>query len=273
MRGINVICLTGLLLWLTGCSSSFPLGGYGGFAEHHYQSLSPVEAGEPLTPEHGLRFDFELTRQLLKLLVVDGAELCFPATVAQASEREQRIGRELAGGLEFDAANDILIQRNQLNRLERQLSAALSSQTCRLDPEQLDLNPVSVATEIEQLLNADNQFAFGSSELNPKYIGRLAQAVVLLNQFPHYSLHVIGHTDQVGDESDNHQLSMLRAQQVSRYLQIFGMEKSKIEVSALGETAPLAGGMSAQNRLVNRRVSIALVESIGTHPAATVTHK
>ena len=260
MSRVKIVCLVGAVLGLTGCSTAFPLAGMGGFAEHHYDTIAPVEAGGAITPEHGLRFDFELSRQLLKLLVDDGAELCFPATVAQARERERRIGRELAGGLEFDAANDILIQREQLNRLERQLTAALSEQTCRLEPEYASSNPVSVAAEIEQLLNADNQFAFGSSELNPKYIGRLAQAVVLLKQYPRYSLQVVGHADQIGTEHNNQQLSMLRAKQVSRYLQIFGMDEDKIEVTALGEDSPLAEGNAPQNRLVNRRVSIVLVE-------------
>lgn len=262
MRCANLIYLNGLLLLLVGCSHSLPPAGGGGFAEHHYQTLSPVEAGQPLTPEHGLRFDFELTRQTLKLLVLDGAELCFPASVAQAREREQRIGRELAGGLEFDAANDILVQRDQLNRLERQLSTALLIQACRLDQPLVGQSVITDAMEIEQLLNADNQFAFGSSELNLKYAGRLAQAVMLLRQYPQYSLQVIGHADVIGTPSYNQKLSMARAQQVSRYLQIFGLDKSRIAVSAVGDIAPLVNGISATNRLVNRRVSITLVENI-----------
>ncbi|MGF1725422.1 OmpA family protein [Photobacterium nomapromontoriensis] len=262
MRYTTWIYLCGVLLALTGCSQRFPPEGAGGFAEHHYQTISPVEVNGPLTPAHGLRFDFELTRQMLKLLVIDGAELCFPASVAQARERERRIGRELAGGLEFDAANDILVQRDQLHRIERQLSTALLIQACRLDQPQAGQTLISAVIEIEQLLNADNQFAFGSSELNLKYAGRLAQAVMRLREFPQYSLQVIGHADVIGSPSYNQQLSMSRAQQVSRYLQIFGFEKSKIEVSAVGDIAPLVNGTSATNRLVNRRVSITLVENV-----------
>lgn len=262
MRCIKLIYLIGLLFLLIGCTHSFPPEGAGGFAEHHYQTISPVEVNGPLTPAHGLRFDFELTRQMLKLLVLDGADLCFPASVAQARERERRIGRELAGGLEFDAANDILVQRDQLHRIERQLSTALLIQACRLDQPQVGQTVITALMEIEQLLNADNQFAFGSSELNLKYAGRLAQAVMMLRQYPQYSLQVIGHADVVGTPSYNQKLSMSRAQQVSRYLQIFGLDKSKIEVSAVGEIAPLVDGTSATNRLVNRRVSITLVENI-----------
>jgi outer membrane protein OmpA-like peptidoglycan-associated protein len=232
-------------------------------SEYHDEALTPVESDQPLTPAHGLRFDFDLSRQFLKLLVNDGAERCYPATVAQARERESRISRELNGGLDADAANDLLIQRSQLNRLERQLAAALYQQTCAMDDDHRKAGGgahVAMAVEIEQLLNADNQFAFGSSALNPKYAGRLAQAAMLLANHAAYRLEVIGHTDQLGSEASNQQLSLLRAEQVSRYLQIFGVPESQIEVSALGENLPLSAGNQSHDRLVNRRVSITLIE-------------
>lgn len=271
--------LSGLMLTgsisLTGCSSFAPMGS-GGFAEHHYQDLRPVEAGQPLTPAHGLRFDFELSRHLLKLLVEEGAERCFPATVAQARLREARIGRELLGGLEYDAANDILIQRDQLSRLERQMLAAQAQHTCQRyagDFAADGTDAASMATQLDELLNADNQFAFGSSELNPKYMGRLAQAALLLRPVAHYQLQVIGHADAIGSEADNQQLSLKRAEQVSRYLQIFGVPASRIQVSAVGESEPLASGMAPENRLVNRRVSIVLIEGKGRHSILTASQR
>ena len=120
------------LLGLTACSN-WPIEGLGGMAEHHQQTLSPIfQSGKPLGSEHGLLFDLELTSRHLDMLVLEGAELCFPATVVQAKQRQNRISRELQGNLKYDAANDIIIQRNLLARLERQLDYVKQNDVCIL---------------------------------------------------------------------------------------------------------------------------------------------
>lgn len=244
----------------SGCSM-FPDQGQGGMAESHYSSLSPVMAGEPLGPEHGLRFEWELAARHLDVLVLEGAELCFPATVLQARRMQDRIVRELHGGLEFDAANDIIIQRAALERLEKQLDAVKRSGACTPSNAMGYNNVADLAAEIYALLNVDNQFAFNSPEVNPKYMGHLAEAAHLLRDLPQYSLHVTGHADAIGNESANQKLSLARANQVKRYLQIFGLAPSRITVAAVGAADPLFEGKAPQDRLVNRRVSIELVET------------
>jgi len=192
--------------------------------------------------------------------VLEGAELCFPATVVQAKTRQNRIAREIAGGLLYDAANDIIIQRRLLLRLERQLDYVNGQQLCRL-PESLPLTkPGELGEQIQQLLNHDNQFATDSFALNPKYMAQLAQAAVLLKKAPGYHLLITGHADDRGDQDYNRKLSSQRARQVARYLQIFGIAETRIRLSAVGEDDPLFAGQEAQVRLVNRRVSIELIE-------------
>ncbi|MFZ5838541.1 MAG: OmpA family protein, partial [Pseudomonadota bacterium] len=102
---------------VVGCSS-YPEEGRGGLGENYIQSnFTPVMPDEPLGPEHGLRFDWQLTKLQLDSLIREGARWCFPAAVVQALEKQNRIARELEGGLLLDAANDIVIQRKRLNEL------------------------------------------------------------------------------------------------------------------------------------------------------------
>ena len=230
--------------------------------------LIPVEANESLQPEHGLRFDFELTNRLLDNLVNKGAELCFPASVVQAKLRKDRIAHELEGGLMHDAANDIIIQRRLLSRLERQLDYVKQYEICEVPATTIETSSSKGATEniwekLDKLLNSDNQFAFNSSELNPKYIVRLAEAVSLLRELPEHHLEITGHADSYGREEYNRALSMARAKQVGRYLQIMGIKPERISVSAVGSESPLLPGGQAEKRLVNRRVSINLIEVSG----------
>ncbi|PMN94233.1 OmpA family protein [Enterovibrio norvegicus] len=245
---------------LSGCSA-FPDHGQGGMAEHNYSSLTPVMADEPLGPEHGLRFEWELTSRHLDILILEGAELCFPATVVQARRMQNRIVRELQGGLEFDAANDLIIQRTTLERLEKQLDAVRGSKAC-IPPGSIGFQSAAeLAAQIYGLLNADNQFSFNSSEVNPKYMGRLAEAATLLRDVTQYDLHITGHADSVGNGPKNKALSLARANQVKRYLQIFGIAPSRLTVDAVGATDPLFEGNQPEVRLTNRRVSIELVEA------------
>lgn len=262
---------TGLLaLWgsfvVAGCAS-WPEPGSGGIAEHDPTAalLSPVLPDQIPGAAQALRFDLELASRHLDVLVLEGAEHCFPAAVAEARQRQYRINRELYGGLFFDGANDLIIQRQELGRLERQLDYVKQNESCRppvasgmvASPQK---HPVDRKQHIELLLNSDNQFAFDSSELNPKYMRRLAGAVRLLQDNSHYQLRVFGHADDLGDDIYNSQLSRQRAENVGHYLMRLGVEKERIIISAKGTEEPLFDGDEPHNRLVNRRVMIELVE-------------
>jgi outer membrane protein OmpA-like peptidoglycan-associated protein len=258
------------LMSISGCAT-WPPQGSGGMAEHQQEMFNDIMPDEPLGVEHGLRFELDLSRRHLDVLVIEGAELCFPATVTQARQRNIRITRELHGGLKFDAANDLIIQRNMLERLERQLDYVHLHDTCN-SPKRREQDitsdtagkeqdiPSDMTKKIYHLLNVDNQFATDSSEINPKYIGHLAEATILLRDQPGYHLLITGHADDVGIDAYNYELSMKRARQVGRYLLILGFPAEKIEVAAVGSDLPLSDSQEPHHRLVNRRVSVELVE-------------
>jgi len=257
-RLISTLILLGSL-GVSGCVS-WPDKGHGGMAEYTLGKLSPVMPDQPLGPEHGLRFELDLVQRHLDVLVLEGAELCFPATVVQARERQGRIARQLQGGLDFDAANDLIVQRKLLARLERQLDYVKQDKLCTLPATVGQERPGETGKHIHELLNTDNQFAFDSPELNPKYVGRLAEAAQLLRDQPAYQLRITGHADSLGEKKHNQELSLARARKVGRYLQIFGLDPQRIQFDAVGADSPLFDGNQPHIRLTNRRVSIELIE-------------
>lgn len=244
---------------LAGCSM-FPDEGKGGMAEHQYSSLSPVMTDEPMGPEHGLRFEWELSARHLDILIMKGAQSCFPAAVIQNQRMQDRIIRELHAGLDLDAANDLIIQRAAIERLEKQLDAVQNSRACA--PAALAQHPSSaqLADRIFSLLNTDNQFAVNSSKINPKYMGHLAEAAHLLRDLPQFNLHITGHANSIGSAKANKAISLKRAEQVKRYLLIFGLPSSRLTLDAVGANNPLFESNEKQARLINRRVSIELLE-------------
>ncbi|MEZ8021166.1 OmpA family protein [Vibrio splendidus] len=261
----NHIALSLSALVLGGCTS-YPEQGTGGLAESYdsinYQNsdFSPVMPDEPLGPEHGLRFDWQLAKLHLDALIQEGARWCFPAAVVQAIEKQNRIARELQGGLLLDAANDLVIQRKRLNELEVQLDYVTSQARCEPPKNENQFRmQLSVIEQLYDLLNVDNQFAANSIEVNPKYMGRLAEATTLLKEHKSLDLVVTGHADAAGAEGYNDKLALGRAKQVERYLTIFGLGAQRIKAVSVGETVPLFEGESDGTRLTNRRVSIEVI--------------
>ncbi|MBB1463913.1 OmpA family protein [Vibrio sp. SG41-7] len=261
----NYIALSLSASVLGGCTS-YPEQGTGGLAESYdsinYQNadFSPVMPDEPLGPEHGLRFDWQLAKLHLDALIQEGARWCFPAAVVQAIEKQNRIARELQGGLLLDAANDLVIQRKRLNELEVQLDYVTSQARCEPPKNENQFRmQLSVIEQLYDLLNVDNQFAENSTEVNPKYMGRLAEATTLLKEHKSLDLVVTGHADATGTEEYNDKLALGRAKQVERYLTIFGLGAQRIKAVSVGETVPLFEGESDGTRLTNRRVSIEVI--------------
>lgn len=279
MRAVFILLAFASLLVLQSGCTSWPEHGAGGMAEHHLDTYIPVETDHKLKTQHGLRFDFELLRRQLDILVLEGAEYCFPASVIQGREKEQRIARELQGKLFYDAANGILIQRHKLALLERQLDAV--KQVCRPPQHNPQIeksansgiaeNDTKLQKTLLDLLNSDNQFAVNSSQLNPKYVSRLAEAAAILRQHKVFQLRIIGHTDFQGAAESNMHLSLRRAQQVARYLNVMGISPSRITSDAMGENEPLFIGKEPHIRLVNRRVTIELINI--SKPSPTQTSK
>lgn len=263
----------------TGCSH-WPTTGTGGFAEHSLEAFIAVEAGYPLSYVHGLRFDYELSHNTLNYLIAHGAELCFPAAITQARLLENRIVRELHGELYSDASNNLIVQRTHLTQIEHNLHAVSSQGACTSqanthnatttkDTQKNTLknttNPTGINTynvwyeNVHNLLNNDNQFAIGSSEINPKYAMRLQQASVLLKDKANIHLIIRGHTDNQGTSQENKNLSYRRAKRVAKMLIENGILTSQITIIGYGDSEPLFSGSVDHIHLVNRRVNVEIM--------------
>jgi len=274
---ISTCCLAALLT-ATGCSNVAPKG-EGGLAEHDYSNYP----NHPVGMEDALYFEQQLSQRHLDALLAAGANICFPASIQTAKIRQARIARELQGGLRGDAANDLIIQRDKLTRLERRLhyvqmhdscipsdsykSSAITNKKANeaslKEKQNLDSEAITQLTHQQEihiiaLLNNNNQFVTDSTLLNPRYIGQLSEAVELLRRYPQYHLILTGHSDSKGSRAANLKLSLARAAQVERYLLIFGFNPNNIQVNGSGEVEPLFNGNQPQVRLVNRRVDIQL---------------
>lgn len=82
-------------------------------------------------------------------------------------------------------------------------------------------------------------FKFGSWELTPNSAEGLNSLIQLLNDNPNITIELAAHTDFVGNDLDNKELSLKRAQSVVDYLIAHGIESERLTPIGYGEEKPV----------------------------------
>lgn len=67
------------------------------------------------------------------------------------------------------------------------------------------------------------------------------------------SVTIVGHTDAIGSDAFNQELSVKRAQEVRRFLEKNGIKKGFMKVTGMGEKEPVASNKTEAGRAKNRR--------------------
>ena len=97
-------------------------------------------------------------------------------------------------------------------------------------------------------------FEFGSAALTPADKAALDELVAVLRNLPQARGFIEGHTDSVGPEAFNQQLSERRAAAVMDYLHNAGIGDVVFSAVGFGESRPIASNDTDEGRAANRRV-------------------
>ena len=100
------------------------------------------------------------------------------------------------------------------------------------------------------------QFGFDSAELTAADRAALDAVAARLNELQFVGGEVAGHTDSVGDDAYNLDLSKRRAQAVLDYLAALGVAPGRMTAMGYGESMPVADNATEEGRAQNRRVVI-----------------
>ena len=103
---------------------------------------------------------------------------------------------------------------------------------------------------------SDVLFDFGSYTLKPGAREKLAKISGILLAHPGLTLQIEGHTDSVGTDEFNQQLSERRADSVRDFLAEQGVSASTITARGFGKTQPVASNETPEGRQRNRRVEL-----------------
>lgn len=97
-------------------------------------------------------------------------------------------------------------------------------------------------------------FDFNQSEIKPRSLSELDEVVKFLKENPTIKVEISGHTDNVGNENYNQQLSLKRAQSVVNYFISKGIPITRLTQIGFGSKKPVKPNDSEENRQVNRRI-------------------
>lgn len=121
----------------------------------------------------------------------------------------------------------------------------------------IDLQPIeldsTVHTAGKPIVLRNVFFETGSAELRKESTAELDRLLNLLVSNKSLRIQINGHTDNVGSDTSNQQLSEARAKSVYDYLCSKGMPAGRLKYKGFGESQPLETNDTAEGRTSNRR--------------------
>jgi outer membrane protein OmpA-like peptidoglycan-associated protein len=221
---------------------------------------------------------FHAEGPLLGGVVQSHAPACFllAAAMALASSRAEALAAAQEAARQKEEAEkakaEAVAQQQALAaETEKAKAAAAQSENLRQQAEQekaelrarllQQLNSILATRDSARGLIAnmsDVLFRSGSFELLAGARERLAKVSGIVLAYPSLHVAVEGHTDSVGSDEYNQQLSERRAQAVRDYLVQQGISSSNVEAHGYGKTEPIASNDTPEGRQQNRRVELVL---------------
>ncbi len=158
----------------------------------------------------------------------------------------------------------------QADRLRQQAEAEKAELRARL------LNQLNLILQTRDSVRglivnmSDVLFDSGSYTLRPAAREKLAKISGIVLAYPGLNLQVEGHTDSVGSDEFNQQLSERRAGSVRDFIVQQGVPPISISARGFGKTQPVSTNETGEGRQQNRRVELVVTgEAIGTTTADT----
>jgi OmpA-OmpF porin, OOP family len=99
------------------------------------------------------------------------------------------------------------------------------------------------------------KFETGSDKIKPESYPVLKEIANVINENTNVKFMIVGHTDNLGNESRNQTLSLGRAESVKKALmELFEVDAKNISTEGKGGSAPLNKNVTSEDRAINSRI-------------------
>ncbi len=176
-------------------------------------------------------------------------------------------GKELAEAQNLDTAMEDLIKKGAAGLS----SNGLPDGTSTLD--EIAGLPANVLVTKTTMLPGDLLFEFNSDQLRPSAKLGMQKIALVMDLNPDLYCWIDGHTDLIGNDVSNDELSRRRAESVKNYLVGIGMDAEKIITRGYGKRQPIILRGDQNEQAANRRVELKMrksrpnPEDMGSAPA------
>ncbi len=121
----------------------------------------------------------------------------------------------------------------------------------------IDLPPIQEGSKV--VLN-NIFFETGDYSLKEDSYAELEHLLSFLNNNKGLKIEIQGHTDNIGSDENNQQLSQLRAEAVQAYLISKGVQKDRVLARGYGETQAVTTNETEEGRALNRRTEFKVLD-------------
>jgi outer membrane protein OmpA-like peptidoglycan-associated protein len=103
-------------------------------------------------------------------------------------------------------------------------------------------------------------FPSGRATIQPEYFSLLTKLQRAIREFPGAKVVIEGHTDSIGNDAYNLNLSAERARAVQQYLIAnMGLSEDRVQAVGYGEERPIANNDSKEGQMQNRRIDVVII--------------
>ena len=183
------------------------------------------------------------------------------------------------------AASDAALATSQAETDAAKAKAQAETEKAQLAGQQAESDKASLRARLSQQLSSvlqtrdsarglivnmsDVLFDTAAFTLKPGAREKLSKVAGILLAYPGLNIEVDGHTDNVGGDEYNQNLSDQRAESVRAYLVAQGVPTGSVTAKGFGKTQPVGTNDTAEGRQLNRRVELVVSgETIGAQAGA-----
>jgi outer membrane protein OmpA-like peptidoglycan-associated protein len=179
---------------------------------------------------------------------VSGAVIGYQADHSGGALRGALIGGAAGGAL---GAGTGAYMDKQQTEFEQQLASERNQHQIEIERQQNEILKLTMSSEVS--------FDFNAARIKASFHSPLNKIADIMNRYPQTQIVVVGHTDSVGSEQYNLDLSLRRANAVADYLILRNVLRARMGTEGRGELEPVADNRTATGRAKNRRVEIYVV--------------
>ncbi|MGA7105792.1 MAG: OmpA family protein [Candidatus Deferrimicrobiaceae bacterium] len=194
-------------------------------------------------------------------------------TVAEGKKAEANIQKLNTQTAELIAQNQKLDQQRELEARRAQMAAEQARRAAQMEAEaaaKAKADADKLMKELADLKAKQTErgivltigevlFAFGKADLSSKADRNVDKLAKFLKKYPNRNVLIEGHTDSIGSEEYNLDLSQRRAESVKEKLVGDGVGPDRITTVGYGKKYPAVSNDTEANRALNRRVEVIIL--------------